>query len=231
MQVVDEPLNDHELDLLDAFLLKRVDEQVYKPGMDEGVLTISELDGFLTAIVSGPETVMPSRWLPAVWGDFEPEWKDEKQFERIMALIFRHMNGIVSVLINDPEAFVPIYLCHEVDGDQIPIVDEWCTGYARGVALAADAWETGGDPVADMLLPILAFTETMGGPAHDLPDGKALEKAHATITQSARAIHAHWLSRRAETTPSPARRNAPRPGRNDPCPCGSGKKYKKCCLQ
>jgi len=21
-----------------------------------------------------------------------------------------------------------------------------------------------------------------------------------------------------------------KPGRNDPCPCGSGKKYKKCCL-
>jgi uncharacterized protein YchJ len=21
----------------------------------------------------------------------------------------------------------------------------------------------------------------------------------------------------------------PEPGRNDPCPCGSGKKYKKCC--
>ncbi|MBO1265080.1 SEC-C domain-containing protein [Proteiniclasticum sp. SCR006] len=20
------------------------------------------------------------------------------------------------------------------------------------------------------------------------------------------------------------------PGRNDPCPCGSGKKYKKCCI-
>lgn len=25
------------------------------------------------------------------------------------------------------------------------------------------------------------------------------------------------------------RRNAPKVGRNDPCPCGSGKKYKKCC--
>jgi uncharacterized protein len=23
-------------------------------------------------------------------------------------------------------------------------------------------------------------------------------------------------------------RKAPEPGRNDPCPCGSGKKYKKC---
>jgi uncharacterized protein YecA (UPF0149 family) len=25
------------------------------------------------------------------------------------------------------------------------------------------------------------------------------------------------------------RREEPRVGRNDPCPCGSGKKYKKCC--
>jgi preprotein translocase subunit SecA len=27
------------------------------------------------------------------------------------------------------------------------------------------------------------------------------------------------------------RRDAPKVGRNDPCPCGSGKKYKKCCLE
>jgi uncharacterized protein YecA (UPF0149 family) len=26
------------------------------------------------------------------------------------------------------------------------------------------------------------------------------------------------------------RRESPKVGRNDPCPCGSGKKYKKCCL-
>ena len=29
--------------------------------------------------------------------------------------------------------------------------------------------------------------------------------------------------------PKPARRNAKKVGRNAPCPCGSGKKYKKCC--
>jgi preprotein translocase subunit SecA len=28
----------------------------------------------------------------------------------------------------------------------------------------------------------------------------------------------------------PFRREAPKLGRNDPCACGSGKKYKKCCL-
>ena len=28
----------------------------------------------------------------------------------------------------------------------------------------------------------------------------------------------------------PVRRASPKIGRNDPCPCGSGKKYKKCCM-
>jgi len=29
--------------------------------------------------------------------------------------------------------------------------------------------------------------------------------------------------------PAPVKREEPKVGRNDPCPCGSGKKYKKCC--
>ncbi len=33
----------------------------------------------------------------------------------------------------------------------------------------------------------------------------------------------------AAARPEPVRRNLPKVGRNDPCPCGSGKKYKKCC--
>jgi preprotein translocase subunit SecA len=28
---------------------------------------------------------------------------------------------------------------------------------------------------------------------------------------------------------TPFKREEPKVGRNDPCPCGSGKKYKKCC--
>ncbi|MDR2849398.1 MAG: YchJ family protein [Verrucomicrobiota bacterium] len=31
--------------------------------------------------------------------------------------------------------------------------------------------------------------------------------------------------------PDPVRRDQPKVGRNDPCPCGSGKKFKKCCAQ
>ena len=40
-----------------------------------------------------------------------------------------------------------------------------------------------------------------------------------------------WLYTRAlREGPEPFRNAAKKPGRNDPCPCGSGKKYKHCCL-
>lgn len=41
----------------------------------------------------------------------------------------------------------------------------------------------------------------------------------------------HWLYRDGKTLRTPVIRNTPKIGRNDPCSCGSGKKFKKCCGQ
>jgi len=38
-----------------------------------------------------------------------------------------------------------------------------------------------------------------------------------------------WYYYNSRTPSSTVRREEPKVGRNDPCPCGSGKKYKKCC--
>jgi hypothetical protein len=89
-----EPLDDDELDRLDRFLLERITENEWQEGKDEGVFDISMLDGLLTAVVSGPITVPPSRWLPAVWGDFEPVWKSMADAECVLTLLMRHMNSI-----------------------------------------------------------------------------------------------------------------------------------------
>jgi uncharacterized protein YecA (UPF0149 family) len=34
---------------------------------------------------------------------------------------------------------------------------------------------------------------------------------------------------RSQAKPKTVTREMPKVGRNDPCPCGSGKKFKKCC--
>ena len=66
-------LSEEEIDLLNNFMLDRIDDDADTQGKDEGVLDISELDGLMTAIISGPILIQPSQWFPAVWGDFEPE--------------------------------------------------------------------------------------------------------------------------------------------------------------
>ena len=43
-------------------------------------------------------------------------------------------------------------------------------------------------------------------------------------------VAAVWRQQQPSATPAPAVQAGPRVGRNDPCPCGSGRKYKNCCL-
>jgi len=226
------PLNDEEIEQLDRFLLERIDDDADTEGKDEGVVDISELDGLFTAIVSGPEIIQPSRWLPAVWGDFEPAWESNNDFESLLLLMVRHMNDIAATLMERPADFEPIFLEREVEGKTYTIVDEWCEGYMRGVALAAELWNAGGRQMTVLLTPIRAFTSETGWRAHDLSTDDEIDNVRKAITPNAREIHAYWLAHREEHAPvtAPARHAAPRVGRNDLCPCGSGKKYKKCCL-
>lgn len=55
--------DDDNLAMLDAFLADRVN--------DDGLM-LCELDGFLTAIAIGPELVLPSEWVPLIWGANSP---------------------------------------------------------------------------------------------------------------------------------------------------------------
>ena len=232
MKFESSPLNDEEIDQLDRFLLDRIDDDADAEGKDEGVLDISELDGFFTALVSGPVMIPPSRWLPAVWGDFEPEWERATDFETVVSLMIRHMNGIAATLMEQPADFEPLFLENTLEEKAYTIVDEWCDGYVRGVQLAADLWSTAGLEMDILLMPILAFTSETGWRAHDLSSDVEIDNIRNAITPNVRAIHGYWLARRETHAPSPesARRSQPSVGRNDPCPCGSGKKFKKCCL-
>ncbi|MCG6937743.1 MAG: UPF0149 family protein [Gammaproteobacteria bacterium] len=227
-----EYISDEDLDFLDNFLLYRIDEDAVKEGDDEGILCVSELDGLLTAVVSGPGLIPPSQWLPEVWGDFEPVWESEAELRKVMTLMMSMMNSAAATLMESPEEFEPIFEYREIDGKEYPIVDEWCEGYMRGVALAQELWNSAGQEMEKLLNPIKGFTESSNWWAHELATETEVANVRNAITPNARAIHAFWLKRREHLRPgnSTVRRDSPRIGRNDPCPCGSGKKYKKCCL-
>lgn len=233
MNNLDAPLTDAELERLDRFLLDRIGEGATTEDQDEGIVDVSGLDGFFTAIVSGPVMLPPSSWLPAVWGSFEPAWENEGDLMEIMTLMMRHMNGIAGMLIQQPEDFEPIYLERKSEDKTYLIVDEWCAGYMRGVGLTLDTWDTGGPEITELLMPMLMFVSEEGWKALDTMQPAEIEQVQQAVTDNARAIHAWWLDKREVAMPlqTPVRRSTPDVGRNDPCPCGSGKKYKQCCLR
>jgi len=229
------PLNDQEIEQLDQFLLDRIPEDDVTEEMEEGIIDLASLDGFFTAIVSSPDMILPSQWLPLIWGDFEPEWQTTKQFDQIYSLMIRHMNNIAHLLINQPEDFDPLFPVHKVKGKTHFIVDDWCFGYMMGVQLLADRWELETLDMKILITPIEAYGTEAGWELLATLEKWELENIRREITLNVREIHAYWLARREasstrETTRTPTRRQEPRIGRNDPCPCGSGKKFKKCCL-
>ncbi len=232
MQNLNKPLSEEELDLLDEFLLERIDEEaaLQNPDANEGIIMLTELDGFFTAIVSGPEVVLPSQWLPVVWGDYEPEWSSSSEFEAVMSLMTRFMNSIAGTLMTNPQQFEPLFEYREVEGEAFTIVDEWCEGYMMGVALIQDKWEAAGADISALLVPIRAFSKAGDWKGHQYK-GKERENLQQAIVTNLRAIHAYWCDRRGESPVSrqPVKREE-KIGRNDLCPCGSGKKFKKCCL-
>lgn len=228
------PLTDQELDTLDAFLLARIpDEAVATMSEEEheGVLNISELDGFFTAIISGPVAIAPSDWLQVVWGAFEPQWASPAESEAMVSLLLRHMNGIVNTLLVEPDSFEPIVLEREEQGETVTVVDDWCLGYMKGVALAREAWQRGGEELMEMMFPILIFSsEKMRERLSEIEPGE-VAVLKRSIATTAYKLHAFWMKRRGNGgSHQPFVHSEPQVGRNDPCPCGSGKKFKKCCL-
>ncbi len=223
------PVTEDDLDFIDATLEKY--------GGDESIFSVSELDGFLTAIVSGPDMVLPSEWIPAIWGgnDEMPEWESEQELSRFIGIVMAIMNQNARLLMEQPEAFEAMFLIDIEDGEPVEIVSLWCYGYMRAVALRRARWMELPADVRKHMGNIILFGSEEGEESLDQLSDADIANLQKKIDPAARAIHAYWLAQRSHLGSSssakilPFIRQQPKVGPNEPCPCGSGKKYKKCC--
>ena len=130
-------LTNQEIEELDAFLLSDDGR--------ENAMDVSGVDGFLCAVLSGPNVIMPSEWMRWVWDSAEgkqsPEFTSEKQAQRILDLLMRHANDIAVTLTEVPQYYEPLFLERDHKGRSVSIVDEWCCGYVKGIALDPSGWQ------------------------------------------------------------------------------------------
>jgi uncharacterized protein len=198
----------------------------------DGVLTdgSARLHGFLTSVVSGP-MVMPSEWLPLVFGgDEAAHWVDLDQASEAMALVMRFYNEILSDLSDDDgKRYTVIVDSIGEPPDTVDYAGGWCTGYLYGFALRDAEWKEalGDEELIESFDPILKAAEI---DFDDLIVSSEYERYTDLISilpNCAYEIYSWWQGYLA--TPVTVRRETPKISVNAPCPCGSGKKYKRCC--
>ena len=230
---LDQSLSDAEIDELDDFL---ADEAIEETSMD-----VSTLEGFLTALAIGPRAVLPSEWLPWVWdmdeAEADAEFANEGHANRIMSLIMRHYNAVIHTFMADPASFEPIFW----RGDQWGAA-EWSEGFLLGFQFNDELWGLLSAAQPTWFTPFLRLGTDEGAKITS-KDGSA-ERWVNEIEPSLVRIYAYWNEKRLSQPPGligdnyrlgmqkevvQVVRNGPKIGRNDPCPCGSGKKFKKCC--
>jgi uncharacterized protein len=223
---LEQPLSEKEFDELDQFLLSE--------RSPEDAMTMDTLHGYLTAIAIGPETIMPAEWLPRVWGQEEtavPKWKSAKEEERILNLIMRFMNEVLITFEVAPKEFEPLYCEHEHNGQTLIDGEAWCWGFWEGMELRQGSWEPiWKSEVAELMRPLYLLGADEIEEA-ELPLVEDPVKAHQLaleIEANLPAIYRYWLPLRKAAVDT-VRHETPKVGRNDDCPCGSGKKFKKCC--
>lgn len=166
----------------------------------KGITDILELEGFLTAIVIGPNTLSPLAWLPKVWGGRQPDFKDLEEMNRFVALVMPFYNSIVLIFETNPKEFEPTFYEREVDGETVFVVDEWCWGFMKGVRLDTAGWKPLKRERPELLKPLELFGTNAG--FRELDAGGA-DRMHALwsprIASAVREIHAFWLPHRRRT--------------------------------
>jgi uncharacterized protein len=209
-------------------------------------MSISELDGFIAGLLLCPEMIAPSEWLPEVWGmDGEPDFESPEQAQAVISAVMAHYNRVAVNLANRSEPY-EIVLEYADEGEE-PFWEFWIAGFYQAFQLREEAWDrywqAEDDNVTAAMSLFGALMDLEAGDSmleDDQQDALAMDAPNIipglVVTMNnwlkAQALagkiggEPDWL-RAANFNAGPARSD--KVGRNEPCPCGSGRKYKKCC--
>lgn len=219
--------------------LKQLESELLALG--EETMLIEELDGFIAGLLVCPDLIKPGEWLPIVWGqscsDPQPTFGNLDHVNRVLGLLMEHYNDVARTLMDRPDRYSPLFSVDERNGDVL--WELWIEGFEKAVNLCPATWQkllnTDAD-TATAMRGMLTLADIARGDQH-LPrkDRDALtatapdDIARWIVTLNEWRLANYRLMQGTDPILRPSFMSANKVGRNDPCPCGSGKKYKKCC--
>jgi uncharacterized protein len=152
----------------------------------------------------------------------------------------RHWNTIARTLqgtLKAPDVYMPVL---SVSDDGVTRGNDWAQGFIRGALIRPMFWHElmESEEYGGVILPMMLLSHENDPDPTMRPPPVPPEKREDILLEMIAGltkIYRHFEPLRRSRpsglqTPSHTqRRTGAKIGRNDPCPCGSGKKYKRCC--
>lgn len=162
---------------------RRLDGALADLPLDEPML-LTELDGFLTGIVVGPDRIPPSEWLQGIWGIDDGEtapFEDPADVQWFVDAVTARCTEIVRDLGRGKPQ--PIFDVDERNGEVL--WELWVDGFSEAIALRPDSWAmlaAGADhDAADALARLSSLI------------GSRMTKALSTVSRSTSSTTGRWL--------------------------------------
>ena len=227
-------LADHELDRLETLLDALPD-----------AMRLDEIQGYLCAALCGPQAIAEDDWLADTLGDDEAV---ASAAGSEAAVLLRRFAAQLEAELAAGEPPVLLLYAKEDDEDGPSDYLPWCQAYLTGVDAAEEDWfeflgDTDDEDSEDSdevgysderLFPMMVLTGEAEAVAREhgeeWPQGAENERLASEceddLPRAVTDIYRFWAAKRGTPT---LRREAAKVGRNEPCPCGSGRKFKQCC--
>ena len=205
-------------------------------GIDDGIIEAPSIDGYLTATLLNPTTQQPSDFLPQFWDrdeDYSPEWDDENDSVFLTNFLLAVQNKIAGDL--QRRSLDPM-VEYDNNHKKSPLYNLWMRGFLRGF----HAWNGYQSDLDDDDLPELEHTIISNlfqilTAELNAEESDERPKTRSMIEDFKTAIYKLFKQNHTELAANPfnplaCTKQEPKISRNSPCPCGSGNKYKKCCM-
>ena len=194
---------------------------------EHNTMRCDEVQAFMLALLTGPDALNPNDWLPEVLGEeglFDA--KERTEIERLVMALAADMR-----LKLEDKKLPDLWLYEDEAGN--PDVYTWCNAYLYALDVVPTDWfeAVNQEEFEDLFYPIMA----LGGIYDEEENGevilhlteKELTDLESELPHVLLDIYFYWQA--IINKPQTVRREGEKIGRNDPCPCQSGKKYKACC--
>ena len=215
----------------------------------QGTFTYHQLQGFLFGVVCSPEMIPPSDWLPVIFDDASANYANEHEasvvMDHIMSL-YNELNEAATDGLSELPADCTFRVPVEDNLDEDSPMSQWCQGFTAAYHWLENVWEdylpeSLEDEMGSVLMVLSVFVsrsfaesfvsegepaDESGGPIslHDY-----LELAREVFSDAMCSFADLGRNELAAGPPPVAAPTTKKVGRNAPCPCGSGRKYKNCC--